>query len=115
MYFDLQYSKSILIKNKKLLKQIVLADITHIVSNTNSCEIYSLTEKFIHHKAKPIKDIEKDLMPYGFIRTNYNVLVNFRHIDFIDPCAKELTLKNATKLQISARRWRTVRATFIKL
>jgi DNA-binding LytR/AlgR family response regulator len=85
------------------------------VSNTSSCEFHTLTAVFIHNKAKPVKIIEKEFAFLGFIRTNYNVLVNLRYIDFIDPKLKMLTLKNGVKLQISIHRWRSVKAIFLQL
>ncbi|MDR2651746.1 MAG: LytTR family transcriptional regulator DNA-binding domain-containing protein [Prevotellaceae bacterium] len=81
MNYDMQNTKSIVITNKNITKQIIVSEISHIVCDTYLCYLFTQNEKFTCSKL--LKHFELELADYGFIRINHNILVNAKFIKHI--------------------------------
>jgi DNA-binding LytR/AlgR family response regulator len=104
MNYDMQNTKSIMITNRNITKQIIVSEISHIVCDAYLCDIFAQNEKFTCSKL--FKYFEMELADYGFIRINHNILVNARYIKCINNKTRIVILKNDTELRISVRRWK---------
>ena len=91
--------------------KIDAAAITYIESNKNYVIVNTFNGKQFRYKYN-ISSMEKELEPYGFIRTHYGYLVNQKFIRRIE--GNDVILKNCVKIPVSRSKKYHVQQKFIE-
>lgn len=98
-----QKEKKIILKERSANHFIRLDSITHLI-----CDCY-LTSVYTHEGdvivvAKLLKEFEEELLPYGFVRGNRNVLLNITHIKSCRNCgSRSVMLSGNVSIAVSRR------------
>ncbi|MDR3227266.1 MAG: LytTR family transcriptional regulator [Prevotellaceae bacterium] len=108
MNYDAQYTKAIIIKNKRIIKQIIVSEITHIICESYICDIYTLTDKYT--TTRLLKVLENELSKFNFIRIHNHILINAKHINYIDKAKNVVILHPNIELPFSVRRWKEIKS-----
>lgn len=112
MDYAIQKCKTIAIKEKGHCKQLSIEEITHIVSDGYVCKFYSLGSESPSSCRKLLKDLNDELVEYGFIRINHNILINLKYVEAIQKTSHIVVLKGCIKLNVSRRKWYLIKAVF---
>jgi DNA-binding LytR/AlgR family response regulator len=107
MNYDTQYTKAIIIKNKRIFRQIIVAEITHITCEAYVCDIYTLTDKYT--TSRLLKSLETELEKFNFIRIHNHILINAKYINYIDKATNMVILHSNIELPFSVRRWKYIK------
>ncbi|MDR3287528.1 MAG: LytTR family transcriptional regulator [Prevotellaceae bacterium] len=107
MNYDIQNTKAIIIKNKKIIKQVIVSEITHIVCESYVCDIFTLTDKYT--TSRLLKTLEIELNKFNFIRIHNHILINAKHINYIDKSKNMIILNSDIALPFSVRRWKHIK------
>jgi len=104
--------EKIALKEKGQITCVAINDITHI-----SCTGYLSTVHTVNNKmitvSKLLKDFDEELSKSGFIRVNYNTLINSKHIETVKRGEKrKITLVNKVEVGVSRRRMYIIRNLF---
>ena len=78
-------------------KTVTLTDIIYIEAHSHKLSVFMSGSYFVANGN--MKDIEKSISEFGFIRVHQSFLVNYRYIFFVKP--KEIILDNGNSLPIS--------------
>ncbi|MDR3287527.1 MAG: LytTR family transcriptional regulator [Prevotellaceae bacterium] len=108
MNYNIQDSKAIIVRNKRIIKQLVVSEITHIIYDSYLCDIFTLTDKFT--MSRLLKTFEDEPVFDNFIRINNSTLINATHINYIDRIKKAVILKSNIELPFSTRRWKYIKS-----
>lgn len=81
-------------------KVVAITDILYIEVGSHKLTVYMQQECFVANGN--LKDLEKEISQYGFIRIHQGYLVNFRCINIIGQ--KDVVLDDGTKLPLSRKR-----------
>ncbi|MDR3226783.1 MAG: LytTR family transcriptional regulator DNA-binding domain-containing protein [Prevotellaceae bacterium] len=108
MNYDSQYTKAIIIKNRKIIRQLIISEITHIICESYICDIYTLTDKYT--TTRLLKALEKELDKFNFIRIHNNILINAKHLSYIDKDKNIVILNTNIELPFSVRRWKDIKS-----
>ena len=96
--------KKVILKETYKIKHINIENITHITCNAYHTTIYTIDYKTITI-SKRLKSFETELCKYGFIRANYNVLVNVKNImEFQKKNKRCIILSNKEQVKVSRRK-----------
>jgi len=113
MDYSNQKNKTIILKSARKVRQISIENIVYI-----SCDSYLISVHFFNQKnpeifSKSLKDIEKELSGFHFLRINRNELINMRYFkSYHDNGSKKITLSTGITLSISRRKWATIKNYF---
>lgn len=102
LYFNLKHGNSII--------KIKYSDVIYIEKIAKDIVIYTTTKTFTTRKA--ITEVEKELNPYGFIRTHSGFIVNLAYIELINPA--NALLKNGKSVPISRQKLKYVKDMFLE-
>ena len=103
-YFSIQKNNKIVFKTKGIKNFVEMDKITHL-----KCE-GALTTVFTNNNSdcvisKPLKQFERDLLNFGFIRANNNTIVNMMHVKKIQSSVnRKIYLTNDIEVKISRRK-----------
>lgn len=111
MEFATPVEKPVFVKSGRIIKRISGSDILYVTCEGNVSHI--------HLKAggelscvRLLKLFEEDLSGSGFIRVNHNCLVNaaeVEEIQYINARKRLLSLSNGDTVEVSYRKWKTVK------
>ncbi len=102
LYFNLKRGNSII--------KIKYSDVIYIEKIAKDIVIYTTTKTFTTRKS--ITEVEKELNPYGFIRTHAGFIVNLAYIELINPA--NALLKNGKSVPISRQKLKYVKDMFLE-
>lgn len=106
MDYKSQNAKTIILNTRNEIYQFNIEDIVYV-----KCEAYVSFVKLIsdnkHYSfSKSLKEIEKLLEEYGFLRINDNILLNMKYFkQYKNKPKRCIVLKNGMELKISRRKW----------
>lgn len=113
MDYSIQKGKTIILKSSRKVRQISIENIVYI-----SCDSYLITIHFFNQTkpevfSKPLKDIEKELSDFHFLRINRTELINMKYFkSYYDNGTKKITLSTGTTLSVSRRKWLAIKNYF---
>jgi len=113
MDYSIQKGKTIILKSSRKVRQISIENIVYI-----SCDSYLLSIHLFNQKrpeifSKSLKDIEKELSDFHFLRINRNELINMKYFkSYFNNETREITLSTGTILSVSRRKWSDVKNYF---
>ncbi len=113
MDYTIQKGKPIILKSSRKVRQINIENIVYI-----SCDSYLLSVHFFNQKrtevfSKPLKDIEKELSHFHFLRINRNELINMKYFkSYYNNESRKITLSTGTILSVSRRKWSMIKNYF---
>ncbi len=87
-------------------------DIIRLEAKSNYTNIH-LRDQKIFVSAKVLKNYDRQLQPFGFIRTHRSHLVNRRHVLFVDE-GNEVVMNDASVAEISRRKRKRVLSELMK-
>ncbi len=113
MDYTSQKGKTIILKSARRVRQIGIEDIVYV-----TCDSYLLSFYLTHQKApeivsKSLKEIEKELINFHFLRISRNKLINLKYFkSFHINGARKITMLNGDILTVSRRKWTEIKNYF---
>lgn len=113
MDYSIQKGKTIILKSARRVRQISIENIVYI-----TCDSYLISIHFFHKKkpeifSKSLKDIEKELFDFHFLRINRNELINMKYFkSYYNSESRKITLSTGIILSVSRRKWSTIKNYF---
>jgi len=113
MDYSIQKGRTIILKSSRKIRQINIEDIVYI-----SCDSYLISIHFVNQKkseifSKPLKEMEKELSNFHFLRINRKELINMKYFkSYNNNDSKKITLLTGLELSVSRRKWSTIKKYF---
>jgi len=112
--FSFQRDNKIILKEKGRSTLIQTDQITHITCKGSLAKVHTTRNKNFAI-TKLLKQFESELMIFGFLRANYNTIVNMIHVREIQGSPnRKMILANDIEIKISRRRMHLFREFFEK-
>jgi len=113
MDYSIQKGKTIILKSSRKVRQISLESIIYISCDSYLISIYLINQKKSEIFSKPLKEIEKELSDFHFLRINRNELINMKYFkSYYNNESRKITLSNGTILSVSRRKWSLIKNYF---
>jgi len=77
--YNSQKGEKIILKEKGIIHQVSIEDITHITCDSTICTFHLIDRRI--SVSKSLKLFEEELSQFGFFRTNRNTLVNLMFLE----------------------------------
>jgi len=77
-----QFGKKIILKEKKITHFVELTNIIYLMSDSYLTKLYLVNSEVIT-VSKLLKEFEKELLEYAFVRISKSVIVNLTHVNRI--------------------------------
>lgn len=98
-----QIGQRIVIRTKEMIHHVDVSDITHI--SCDNALVITYTPSTSISVNKQLKEFEKELSDFGFIRINRSTIINQAYIkSYSNGTAKSLELTNGEVFPVSRRR-----------
>jgi len=113
MDYTSQKGKTIILKSARRVQQISIEDILYI-----TCDSYLLSIFLIHQKepeivSQSLKEIERELTNFHFLRISRNGLINLKYFkSYYINGSRKITMLNGDILQVSRRKWAAIKNYF---
>jgi len=113
MDYSNQKNKTIILKSSRKVRQIKIENIVYISCDSYLLSIHLLNQKKPEIFSKPLKDIEKELSNFHFLRINRNELINMKYFrSYYNSELRKVTLSTGIILSVSRRKWSTIKNYF---
>ncbi len=113
MDYTSQKGKTIILKSARRVRQISIEDIVHITCDSYLLSIYLAEQKEPEIVSKSLKEIERELANFHFLRISRNRLINLKYFkSYHINGARRITMFNGDTLPVSRRKWSEIKNYF---
>lgn len=102
--------KHITIKKGSEIINVNCREVLYFEKQINNIIIHTMTENIVYRNT--MKELEKDLMPFGFVKTHEGYLVNVERIYYIGK--SDIILTNRERIPVSRKNVKNVKETFLR-
>lgn len=104
MDFSNQKNKTIILRGKSKIKQIIIEEIVYVKCDSYLTTFYTTNDTITY--SITLKQVELQIEQYGFFRINRNTLVNLKYFDsYVINRNRYLITTTGVKLNVSRRKW----------
>ena len=113
MDYSTQKGKTIILKSSRKVRQINIENIVYISCDSYLTSIYFFNQKSPEIFTKSLKEIEKELVDFHFLRINRNELINMKYFkSYYNGGLRKITLSTGKTLTVSRRKWALIKKYF---
>lgn len=104
MDFSNQKNKTIILRGKSKIKQIIIEGIVYVKCDSYLTTFYTTNDTITY--SITLKQVELQIEQYGFFRINRNTLINLKYFDsYVINRNRYLITTTGVKLNVSRRKW----------
>jgi DNA-binding LytR/AlgR family response regulator len=104
--FSKQRDKKLAIKEKMQTSLIRYDEIVYLECTSNLVFVYHTKDEAPLSYSNSLAHIEKELLKYGFMRINDNMIINMYRVQKLISKKHEILVSNDKNLSISRRKWK---------
>jgi DNA-binding LytR/AlgR family response regulator len=106
MDYNIQKGKTIILKSARKVRQISVENIIYITCDSYILSITMTTQKKPETVSKSLKEIERELANFHFLRISRNEMINLKFFkSYHVNGARKITMSNGKSLSVSRRKW----------